>query len=163
VLGSGDKALETAPRCRPRIITANIGLVIGYDEPLSHLMQAGGDMMLVPSRFEPCGLTQLYGLRYGNVPVVAQHRRPGRHDHRCQRGSERRSKWQPAFSFRPVTPDALREALRRAIRAFSEPKVWAQLQNQGMKADVSWTRSQRVTCPSMPTLYAELLNAKSDA
>ena len=48
-----------------------VGVIIGYDEPLSHLMQAGGDVILVPSRFEPCGLTQLYGLRFGTIPVVS--------------------------------------------------------------------------------------------
>ena len=72
VLGSGDKALETELLSAAERHPGDIGLVIGYNEPLSHLMQAGGDVILVPSRFEPCGLTQLYGLRYGNIPVVAR-------------------------------------------------------------------------------------------
>ena len=73
VLGSGDPALEgTLPRRSPREHPGRVGVVIGYDEPLAHLMQGGGDAILIPSRFEPCGLTQLYGLRYGCVPVVAR-------------------------------------------------------------------------------------------
>jgi starch synthase len=154
VLGSGDQALEGALLAAAAHHHGQIGLVIGYDEPLSHLMQAGGDALLVPSRFEPCGLTQLYGLRYGNVPVVA---RTGGLADTVIDANEAASAARVAtgFQFAPVTPDALREAVRRAIRAFSDPKVWARLQNQGMKADVSWTRS----AARYAALYAELLGA----
>ncbi|WP_417435574.1 glycogen synthase GlgA [Hoeflea sp.] len=156
VLGSGDKALETALLSAAERHPGDIGLVIGYNEPLSHLMQAGGDMILVPSRFEPCGLTQLYGLRYGNVPVVA---RTGGLADTIVDANEAATAAEVAtgFQFFPVTPDALREALRRAIRTFSQPKAWAQLQNQGMKADVSWDRSAL----RYASLYTELLTAKS--
>ncbi|MDF1607866.1 glycogen synthase GlgA [Hoeflea sp. YIM 152468] len=157
VLGSGDQALEAALTAAAERHPGKIGLVLGYDEPLSHLMQAGGDVILVPSRFEPCGLTQLYGLRYGNVPVVA---RTGGLADTIIDANEAASAAQAAtgFQFSPVTPDALRQALRRAVRAFSEPKVWAQLQNQGMKADVSWNRSaHRYAC-----LYKELLAEQSE-
>ena len=65
-------ARRRASRPRRRAIPGRVGVVIGYDEALSHLLQAGSDAILVPSRFEPCGLTQLYGLRYGCVPVVAR-------------------------------------------------------------------------------------------
>jgi starch synthase len=155
VLGSGDQALETALLAATERHPGHIGLVIGYDEPLSHLMQAGGDMVLVPSRFEPCGLTQLYGLRYGNVPVVA---RTGGLADTIIDANEAASAARVAtgFQFFPVTPDALREALRRAVRAFAEPKVWARLQNQGMNADVSWNRSAL----RYADLYAELLANK---
>ncbi|MCZ4291898.1 glycogen synthase GlgA [Hoeflea alexandrii] len=157
VLGSGDKILESALQSAAERHPGDIGLVIGYNEPLSHLMQAGGDVILVPSRFEPCGLTQLYGLRYGNVPVVA---RTGGLADTIIDANEAASAAGVAtgFQFSPVTHDALREALRRAIRAFAEPKVWAQMQTQGMKADVSWERSAQ----RYASLYTELLNAKSD-
>ena len=72
VLGSGDQALEGALLAAAARHRGRIGVVIGYDEPLSHLMQGGCDAILIPSRFEPCGLTQLYGLRYGCVPLVAR-------------------------------------------------------------------------------------------
>ena len=157
VLGSGDQALETALLSAAERHPGDIGLVIGYNEALSHLMQAGGDMILVPSRFEPCGLTQLYGLRYGNVPVVA---RTGGLADTIIDANEAASAAEVAtgFQFSPVTPDALREALRRAVRAFAEPKVWERLQNRGMKADVSWDRSAL----RYASLYAELLKSKSE-
>ena len=118
-------------------------------------MQAGGDAILVPSRFEPCGLTQLYGLRYGNVPVVA---RTGGLADTVIDANEAASAARVAtgFQFAPVTPDSLREALRRAIRAFADPQIWARLQNQGMKADVSWDRSAL----RYAALYAELIAPK---
>ncbi|MCY0096595.1 glycogen synthase GlgA [Hoeflea ulvae] len=155
VLGSGDQALEAALEAATARHPGHVGVVIGYDEPLSHLMQAGGDVILVPSRFEPCGLTQLYGLRYGNVPVVA---RTGGLADTIIDANEAASAARVAtgFQFSPVTPDALREALRRAVRAFADPKVWARLQNQGMKADVSWDRSAL----RYADLYAELLANK---
>ena len=71
VLGSGEAGLETFLRSPPSI-PGRVGVVIGYDELLAHMMQGGGDAILIPSRFEPCGLTQLYGLRYGCVPIVAR-------------------------------------------------------------------------------------------
>ena len=157
VLGSGDQALEGALLAAAARHHGKIGLVIGYDEPLSHLMQAGGDVILVPSRFEPCGLTQLYGLRYGNVPVVA---RTGGLADTVIDANEAASAARVAtgFQFSPVTPDAMREAMRRAVRAFADPKIWARLQNQGMKADVSWDRSAL----RYADLYADLLAAKSE-
>ena len=72
VLGSGDAGLEGALLAAAARHRGRVGAVIGYDEALSHLMQGGCDAILIPSRFEPCGLTQLYGLRYGCVPVVAR-------------------------------------------------------------------------------------------
>ena len=72
VLGSGDSALEGALLAGAARHRGKVGVVIGYDETLSHLMQAGCDGIIIPSRFEPCGLTQLYGLRYGCVPIVAR-------------------------------------------------------------------------------------------
>ena len=157
VLGSGDQALEAALKSAAERHPGHVGLVVGYNEALSHLMQAGGDVILVPSRFEPCGLTQLYGLRYGNVPLVA---RTGGLADTIIDANEAASAAEVAtgFQFSPVTPDALREALRRAVRAFAEPKVWAQLQSQGMKSDVSWDRSAL----RYASLYAELLASKSE-
>src|SRR5690606_25928242 len=72
ILGSGDQALEGALLAAAARNRGRAGVVIGYDENLSHLMQGGCDAILIPSRFEPCGLTQLYGLRYGCVPIVAR-------------------------------------------------------------------------------------------
>ena len=140
VLGSGDRALEGALLAAAARHRGRIGMVIGYNEPLSHLMQAGGDAILVPSRFEPCGLTQLYGLRYGCVPVVA--RTGGLADTVIDANEAAVSAGvATGFQFAPVTADAFRHALRRTIAAYADKKLWAKIQKQGMKADVSWDRS----------------------
>ncbi|PDT80655.1 glycogen synthase GlgA [Sinorhizobium sp. BJ1] len=140
VLGSGDSALEGALLAAASRHRGRIGMITGYDEPLSHLMQAGSDAILIPSRFEPCGLTQLYGLRYGCIPIVA--RTGGLTDTVIDANEAALSaRVATGFQFRPVTADGLRLAIRRAMHAYSEPKVWARLQNQGMKSDVSWGKS----------------------
>ncbi|KRD51285.1 glycogen synthase GlgA [Ensifer sp. ENS10] len=140
VLGSGDAALEGALLAAASRHRGHIGMVTGYNEPLSHLMQAGSDAILIPSRFEPCGLTQLYGLRYGCVPVVA--RTGGLADTIIDANEAGlAAKVATGFQFTPVNADGLRLAIRRVLRAYSEPKVWAKIQTQGMKSDVSWATS----------------------
>ncbi|MGE6782633.1 glycogen synthase GlgA [Ensifer adhaerens] len=140
VLGSGDAALEGALLAAASRHRGHIGMVTGYNEPLSHLMQAGSDAILIPSRFEPCGLTQLYGLRYGCVPVVA--RTGGLADTIIDANEAGlAAKVATGFQFTPVNADGLRLAIRRVLRAYSEPKVWSKIQTQGMKSDVSWATS----------------------
>ncbi|PDT51693.1 MULTISPECIES: glycogen synthase GlgA [Sinorhizobium] len=152
VLGSGDSALEGALLAAASRHRGRIGMVTGYDEPLSHLMQAGSDAILIPSRFEPCGLTQLYGLRYGCVPIVA--RTGGLTDTVIDANEAALSaRVATGFQFRPVTADGLRLAIRRAMHAYNEPKVWARLQHQGMKSDVSWAKSAE----RYASLYSGLL------
>ena len=117
-----------------------IGVRIGFDEPLSHLIEAGADVFLMPSRFEPCGLNQMYSLRYGTVPIV-----------RAVGGLADTvvglRPWQPAeangFVFEAPTPEALLEALSRALAVFGKPRVWRRLQGAGMRQDHSWHRSAR--------------------
>jgi starch synthase len=152
VLGSGDAALEGALMAAASRHRGHIGMVTGYDEPLSHLMQAGSDAILIPSRFEPCGLTQLYGLRYGCVPIVA--RTGGLTDTIIDANEAALSaRVATGFPLPPVTADGLRLAIRRALHAYREPKVWARLQNQGMKSDVSWAKSAE----RYASLYSGLL------
>ncbi|WP_077959707.1 glycogen synthase GlgA [Ensifer adhaerens] len=140
VLGSGDAALEGALLAAASRHRGHIGMATGYNEPLSHLMQAGSDAILIPSRFEPCGLTQLYGLRYGCVPVVA--RTGGLADTIIDANEAGlAAKVATGFQFTPVNADGLRLAIRRVLRAYSEPKVWSKIQTQGMKSDVSWATS----------------------
>jgi starch synthase len=114
-------------------------VVIGYDEPLSHVMQGGCDAILIPSRFEPCGLTQLYGLRYGCVPVVA--RVGGLADTVIDANiAALNAGVATGVQFAPVDAASLRRAIFRAIELFRGPH-WAGMQRAGMKADVSWDRS----------------------
>lgn len=152
VLGSGDQGLEGALLAAASRHRGRIGIVIGYNEPLSHLMQAGADAILIPSRFEPCGLTQLYGLRYGCIPVVA--RTGGLADTVIDANEAAlAARVATGFQFTPITTEGLRQALRRVFKAYREPKVWARLQNQGMKSDVSWERSAE----RYADLYSSLL------
>lgn len=140
VLGAGDQALEGALLAASARHLGRVGVVIGYDEALSHLMQGGCDAILIPSRFEPCGLTQLYGLRYGCVPVVA--RTGGLADTVIDANEAATSAGvATGFQFAPDNGNAFMHAIRRTIVAYGEPPTWASIQKQGMKADVSWARS----------------------
>jgi starch synthase len=117
-----------------------VGIVVGYDEALSHMMQGGCDAIVIPSRFEPCGLTQLYGLRYGCVPVVA--RTGGLADTVIDANEAAIAAGvATGFQFAPESAAALGHAIRRVVSAHADPAVWAAIQKQGMKSDVSWDRS----------------------
>lgn len=140
VLGSGDAALEGALLAAASRHSGLVGAVMGYDEGLSHLMQAGCDAILIPSRFEPCGLTQLYGLRYGCVPVVA--RTGGLADTVIDANEAALGAGvATGFQFDTESGDSLLLAVKRAIAVYADKPAWANLQKQGMKADVSWDRS----------------------
>jgi starch synthase len=140
VLGTGEPGLEWALKSAASRHPGRIGVQLGYNEPLSHLMQAGADAIIIPSRFEPCGLTQLYGLRYGCVPVVS--RTGGLNDTIIDANAAAlAAKVATGIQFAAVTTDGLRQAVRRTIRLFNDTKTWNQIQKQGMKADVSWQTS----------------------
>ena len=118
-----------------------VGVTIGFDEGLAHLIEAGADMFLMPSRFEPCGLNQMYSLRYGTVPVV---RATGGLDDTVDRlrcGGRRRA---PASSSRTYTAEALLEARRPGAGGLRETRAAGRrLQAAGMRQDYSWDRSAR--------------------
>jgi starch synthase len=150
VLGSGDIALEATLKAAAVNYPGRVGMATTYDEPLSHLLQAGSDAILVPSRFEPCGLTQLYGLRYGCVPVVA--RVGGLADTIVDANDAALSAGVASgIQFAPVTQDALEHALERSAALYDNKVAWDFLQQAGMRADVSWTRSA--------ARYADLYNS----
>ncbi|WP_292217868.1 glycosyltransferase, partial [Mesorhizobium sp.] len=140
ILGSGDAGLEGALLAAAARHRGRIGVVVGYDEALSHIMQGGCDAIVIPSRFEPCGLTQLYGLRYGCVPVVA--RTGGLADTIIDANEAAMSAGvATGFQFAPNNGGALVHAVHRLVGAHANPTAWASIQRQGMKADVSWDRS----------------------
>lgn len=142
LLGSGDPKLEAAFKAAVERHPGKIGVRIGYDEPLSHLLQGGADAIVVPSRFEPCGLTQLYGLRYGCLPVAA--RTGGLADTIVDANEAALAAGvATGFLFDEVTPEGLIAALRRAVAAFRHKDAWRAMQLQAMKADFSWKRSGR--------------------
>ncbi|WP_083554183.1 glycogen synthase GlgA [Paracoccus sp. SM22M-07] len=146
VLGSGDPDLERAFRAAAEA-DPNVAVRIGYDEDFSHRLIAGGDAILVPSRFEPCGLTQLYGLRYGTVPVVAL--TGGLADTVINASPAALArKVATGIQFAPVTAGALRNALVRLDALYKDRKTWSRLQTNAMAQPVGWALSARA--------YAEL-------
>lgn len=157
ILGSGDAGLEGALLAAAARHRGRVGVVIGYDEALSHLLQGGADGILIPSRFEPCGLTQLYGLRYGCVPLVA--RTGGLADTVIDANEAAVAAGvATGFQFAPENAGAFHHAILRANALHADPSTWAAIQKQGMKADVSWDRSAR----KYAALYGKLLS-KRDA
>ncbi len=137
VQGSGDAALEKAFTDAAAAHPGQVAVRLGYDEKFAHQMIAGADAMLVPSRFEPCGLTQLYALRYGTVPVV---RSVGGLIDTVADTTEARLQAGTAtgFMFGPASKEALALAVHRAVQAFGQPAVWAQLQQCGMAQNFTW-------------------------
>ena len=142
VQGNGDSELEAAFKAVAIANPGRIAVRLGYDEAFAHQMIAGADAMLVPSRFEPCGLTQLYALRYGTVPVV---RRVGGLSDTVVDTNPESLKHDVAtgFHFGPATSDALVHALKEAIRTYAQPKVWQQIMTRGMAQSFSWKDAAR--------------------
>ena len=140
VLGSGDPAIEDAMRILARNHPGKVGLRIGYDEALSHRMFGGGDIVLVPSRFEPCGLTQLYGLRYGTVPVVAA--TGGLADSVIDSNVMAQiSGAATGFQFHPIDQMAFAHCLRSVATLFADKSNWTKLQKRGMSQELGWGAS----------------------
>lgn len=157
ILGSGDAALEAALSAAAARHPGKVGIIVGYSEELSHLVQGGADVMMVPSRFEPCGLTQLYGLRYGCVPLVS---RVGGLADTVIDANEAAVDAGVATGvvFAPVTTEALTDAIQRAVTLYGRPRVWRKMQRRGMKSDVSWEASAE----KYADLYSDLLGLKRD-
>ncbi|WP_435259099.1 glycogen synthase GlgA [Thioclava sp. FR2] len=140
ILGSGDPALESAMRGLAAFHPGRVGLRIGYDEALSHRMFAGADAVLVPSRFEPCGLTQMYGLRYGTLPVVAAtgglaDTVIGVSPATLAAGSA------TGIVFHPTDAISLRQALAKLVSLYADQKTWVRLQKNAMAHPVDWQAS----------------------
>jgi len=137
--GTGDAHFERALRDIADAYPARVGVFTGFDESLAHLIEAGSDMFLMPSRFEPCGLNQMYSLRYGTVPIV---RAVGGLDDTVRSYSPRAVR-PTGFKFQDATPEALLRTVRQAIRVYQDREAWARLQRNGMALDHSWQTSAR--------------------
>jgi starch synthase len=139
LLGSGDAGLERGFVSAARANPSRVGCVIGYDESLAHQIQGGAHAVLVPSRFEPCGLTQLCALRYGAVPIVS--RVGGLADTVIDANEAALAAGSATgIQFAPVTREALEFAIARAVKLFGDRNEWERVQANGMKSDVSWRR-----------------------
>jgi starch synthase len=142
VLGTGDPDLESAlvaaARARPDLLAVRVG----YDEAFAHRLIGGSDAVLVPSRFEPCGLTQLYGLRYGTLPVVR--RTGGLADTVVDAGEEDRpAEAGTGFSFSVASGEHLAATMLRAARCYRQPERWRALMRRAMAQDFSWHEAAR--------------------
>ncbi|MGR3492170.1 MAG: glycogen synthase GlgA [Shimia sp.] len=149
VLGSGDRRFEDA--LRRAADDPNVSVTIGYDEALSRELMAGGDAILVPSRFEPCGLTQLYGLRFATIPLVTT--TGGLADTVIDASPlAMRAGVATGVQVHPVDAEALRVALSRLDALYRNETAWAQLQKNAFNADVGWGAS----AASYAALYREM-------
>ncbi|MEK6650462.1 MAG: glycosyltransferase, partial [Bacteroidota bacterium] len=138
MLASGDKETEAKFERLHKKHPKHITLVFGFDEELAHMIEAGSDMFLMPSRYEPCGLNQMYSMRYGTVPIV---RATGGLDdtvvdhHAGGKGT--------GFKFEHYDGGELLKAVQRAIAAFQKPDEWKKLMRNGMAQDFSWEHSAK--------------------
>jgi starch synthase len=142
VLGSGDRGLQYRFSAAAQANPERLSVSIGHDEGLAHLIQAGVDALVVPSRFEPCGLTQLCALRYGTVPIVS--RVGGLEDTVVDAGDLAViGGRQTGFKFGPVSAENLGGVLKRACATFHDVAAWRRIQSNGMSTDVSWRNPAR--------------------
>lgn len=142
MLGSGDQKLEARLRRLAADHPGRVGLQVGYDEPLAHLIEAGSDLFLMPSRFEPCGLNQMYSMRYGTPPVVRA--TGGLADSVVDATPATLAAHEATgFVFQGANAEELYAGLLRALVLFGNKKAWWRLQLAGMQRDFSWDRSAR--------------------
>jgi glycogen/starch synthases, ADP-glucose type len=140
VRGQGDREIEAALTARAARDSRQMAVHIGYDEPSAHLILGGADILMQPSRFEPCGLTQLYAMRYGAVPLVA---RTGGLSETIIDANDAARDVATGFQFHPIDPHNLRLAIARACHAYKRKATWRSLQKEAMKTNFSWDRSAR--------------------
>lgn len=158
VLGSGEAWMEQAFRDAALRYPGAVAVEIGYDEVRSHAIVAGADVILLPSRFEPCGLTQMYGLSYGTLPLV---RRVGGLADTVVDCNEAAFEQHAGtgFVFGEFTDDAFRAAVDRALRMWQDPGLWHEAQRNGMRAHFSWDDAAAHLLP----IYRELDGAFAQA
>jgi len=139
ILGTGDKDYEDLFRRLTRMFPNKIALKVAYDNGLAHKVEAGADMFLMPSHYEPCGLNQIYSLRYGTVPIV---RATGGLDDTIEQWDPRTGKG-TGFKFSEYTGDALLAAIRTALLAFKDKEGWKKLMRNGMSREFSWSSAAK--------------------
>lgn len=142
VLGSGEAELENGFKQLAQRYPLQVGVTIGYSEPLSHQIMAGADIFIMPSRFEPCGLNQMYGLRYGTPPVVTN--TGGLADSVQDANADSlRDGTATGFVMQQPNQQQLLASVQRALDYYHEPKLWRKIQRNGMRRDLGWDKSAR--------------------
>jgi len=155
ILGSGDPAMQDYFKTAEQRYPDQLRTIIGFDNPLAHKIQAGCDMFLMPSKFEPCGLTQMYALKYGTAPIV---RATGgladtitEFDPKSGRGN--------GFVFAEYKPEKLIEAVVRAVAVYRQKEIWSRLMDNAFAADFSW----RVAARRYLDLFARIASWRASA
>ncbi|UOA10101.1 glycogen synthase GlgA [Methylobacter sp. S3L5C] len=142
LLGKGEKHFEQQLSNFASRYPDKIAITLGYDEDLAHQLEAGADVFLMPSKFEPCGLNQLYSQRYGTVPIVRK--TGGLADTVIDvLPVTLNNKAATGFVFNQATSGSLMEAIKRALIVYSQPEIWKQIQTNGMQKDYSWNNSAK--------------------
>lgn len=155
ILGEGEVRYETLLREMQQRYPAKVGVYLGFDNTLAHKIEAGSDLFLMPSQFEPCGLNLMYSLRYGTIPVV--HATGGLddtiepYDPAIERGN--------GFKFAPYEAEAMLASLQEALTVYHDRAVWGQLMRRAMQRDFSWTRSAQ----QYVALYDKALSTRRGA
>jgi starch synthase len=144
-LGTGQPVYEKMLKAFAEKHQDKVAVKVGFDNALAHKIEAGADIFLMPSRFEPCGLNQIYSLRYGTVPVV---RATGGLDDTVQNYDGETAQG-TGFKFEEYSGAHLLDAIRRALATFRDPKIWQIIQSNGMAKDFSW----KTSAASYVTLY----------
>ncbi|HIG65467.1 MAG TPA: glycogen synthase GlgA [Methyloprofundus sp.] len=140
LLGSGEKGFEHRLKNLSYLYPDKISVSIGYNEDLAHMIEAGSDMFLMPSRFEPCGLNQLYSQRYGTLPIVRK--TGGLTDTVVDAMPDTiKDKTASGFVFEEPTAGAMLETIKRAILLYTNKRSWQQIQKNAMRKDFSWQQS----------------------
>jgi starch synthase len=138
-LGAGDKPYEEMFQRLNKQFPKKIAVKIAYDNAIAHKIEAGADMFLIPSRYEPCGLNQIYSLKYGTVPIV---RATGGLDDTIEPWDARTGRG-TGFKFSDYTGEALLATIKQALLAYQDPSSWQMLMRNGMSRDFSWGASAR--------------------
>ncbi len=155
LLGAGDKHLEAALKALAGRHPGRFSVTLGYDEGLAHLIEAGSDIFLMPSRFEPCGLNQMYSLRYGTPPVVRATGGLADTVVDCNEATLAAGTAN-GFAFTDATAQALLDTVRRAVSAWHDKTLWRKLQRNGMLLDFGWARAAE----AYRVVYADLSKKK---
>jgi len=154
LLGTGERPYHRLFEEAKQEFPDKIGVTFTYDNPLAHLIEAGSDMFLMPSKYEPCGLNQMYSLKYGTIPIV--HATGGLAD--TIRDYDPATHTGNGFSFNEYTPEALLEAVKRAINTFRNKARWKFIRDNAMECDFSWEVSAR----KYKELYNDILSSRPE-
>jgi len=152
VLGTGEKRYHELFQKIHNKYPDKFGVYLGFSESLAHLIEAGSDMFLMPSRYEPCGLNQIYSLKYGTVPIV---RATGGLDDTIENVDEK-SGTGTGFKFNKYDSKELLKTIKKAIKVYQDKKIWTKIMKNGMSKDFSWSNSAK----KYIALYKKLIKEK---